>query len=408
MPISLRSLFFFFFWFVWTGGANILPQVYFIEADPAHKESWISLLLVLGSSISVVGFLSGRSTALPGASKPLPLLALFGIVAAAFLTLFFPVPLPVYFGAYLVFRLVSCFIYQRMDQLLLQISKGHQIAAHSRFGVFYMLLGIMVGPLFFAYAHNNLPLVLLSILALTGLSVLPAKSELRGATILPRDPSSGTLHKANKLFLAYGAAYLSVIYLTSSLLLYFLADYYKLENPTTSAAWVMVATSGTAFFASVLYSRRPQITRDLQRWEINTLIILLQGLGISLLFLKLSSTLPYILLSCSIMGASYGIYMVLSRHYASVMERENNNGLLAVYNVLPYVATIAAFGICGLLGVASKHLGWSFYTSIGVFLALLLVAAQILSLALQGALTQTPRASHSSSPPVSKNPDDTP
>lgn len=372
----LRSSFFFVFWFLWIGGANILPQLYFIQVAPETKETWVALLLVLGSMASLAGFIGAGRVAYSKQSNNFKSLLLLVLIAASFSLLFFSVPIWAYLLAYLIFRLVSCYAYQRFDYQMVHSLSHDKAQKYSNFSVLFMLVGVTVGPVFFAYFYNPyiavpvvMGLVVFTLISVWGLSLKRPQQE---------DVVSGVLNAQDKWFLLYSGAYLAVIFLTSSILVYFLRDYYLLESPAKWAGVVMVLTSGGAFVASLIYGmKRQQVAGDVSVTWVNGLVIGLQLFAIGLLYAKPSTELWFLCGCGFLMGVSYGVFMVIGRAYASQRDKQSHNGLLSRFNRLPYVSTILAFAVAGGLNMVGALLPWNYYTSIFGFVVLLLAIASL-------------------------------
>lgn len=370
---STRSLFFFFFWFLWTGGANILPQLYFIHEDPEYKEAWVSLLLMLGSVISVCGvWLAGR---LPYSLKALKvkLFVFYFIVVTMFSVLFFRISLPLYYLCYLLFRFFSCYTYQRLDYLM--IHGGHpekDALTHARISIVFMLLGITIAPLFFAYFHaaeKALPWIIL-------LAAIAYRTSGQVGRVNPSEtPKSkpAGLKKADRQFIIYSLAYLAVVFLSTTLLVYFARDHYGMDGAAVKAGWVMMVSSGAAFLSALVYGvYRKNIPNDIRSPFIQSIILGLWVTASVLIYLKLHNSLGYLCFCGILMGISYGVYMVLGRQFVSIRDRTHKNGMITLFNMLPYYATILIFGIAGLLKLASKTANWDYYAIILVLLLSLL------------------------------------
>lgn len=388
----MRSFFFFFFWFVWIGGANIVPQVYLLAVAPEHKEQWIALLLAIGSVMSMAGvWLAARPPRLlerilfhESSSA-----ALWLITIGSFAVLFLHPPLTFYFISYAVFRFVSCFLYQSLDQYLVRKSEPTKVLQHNRNAMLLMFLAITVSPLFFAYATS--PLIILGVVgSMAGFAAYWLRDI--GQTSLSTGDAPPTLPvllrrtPLHDYFIVYCGAYLAIIFLTSSLLVYFVRDYYALPKPVHSAGWIMLVTSACAsvsclsFAFTVKDASRALFSPILQYWVVG-----LQIVAITLLFLKLSISLWYLCLCTSMMGIAYGIFMVTTRHFAADTESGSGRGLLSVYNMLPYICTFIVFSLAGLLNYFSAFTGFDFHRAIAGLIVLLFV---IIVLAYKGVTAQ--------------------
>lgn len=383
----MRSAFFFLFWFLWTGAANIIPQTYFLSHDPAHKVLAISLLLMLGALVSVVGILLGgqlpRLLISNGQKGHVLILAMFAVCLSSFIALFWDLPSIGYFFSYLLFRFVSCLLYQFLDISVIHGSEPEMVSRHNHNAMIFMFAAITVSPLFFAYTSSFAWIagVVIALALSTGFFLRHAMAT-RAMDSVPAIGSGFSINSGTDAYLLlYAAAYISIIYMTSYLLVFFIHDYYQLHHAVHQAGWIMLVTSASAVAGSMFYANlRRNVFRDMNSAGVQAVIIGFQIGAMALLFLKLSDSMLFLCSCTSLMGFAYGMFMVLTRQYAGEVESKEKNGMLALYNLLPYISTVISFSIVGGIRLAATGGIHDFYMDVGGFIALLLSLVMIFML----------------------------
>lgn len=387
----MRSFFFFFFWFLWIGGANVIPQTYFLAVAPEYKEQLVTLLLMLGSLASIAGIVwetkLGKYISLQAA-----LYVGLPLVVISFGLLFTGLSVVPYFGFYLCFRFLSCALYQKLDAGIchhedIQVSDNH--AKHS---MIFMLVAVCLAPVFFAFYQHGVVVsgvvILLAFVAafyyrniasVIGAGVVGAGITATSANGANANTKNIPLHLSDKYFLIYSGAYLAVVFLTSSLLVYFIRDFYGFKSPVKLGGLVMLVISLAAVVSCLLYGRfRQSPFRDSGCVWVQVIILAAMSVGVVLLYLKLVPSFMYVAASASLMGISYGVFVVFTR--SLVVHRARDCGrttLLAWYNMLPFISSIAIFAAAGGLKLIIASSAYSYYWGIAAVLAVVGMIALI-------------------------------
>lgn len=379
----LKGFFSLFFWFLWTGSANVIPHLYFLETIPEQKELWLSLLILMSTTASLIGVYLTRCKVFTNlvVSRLSILTALF-VTLFLFTGLFLHPSISLYFLLYLSFRLVGNFTYQKLDLYLITELKSEQLQAYSASNVLYMFIGTILGPLFFAYYYSVvevLPVVILfALVSFFGLYqyLSPSnKGTFKAATHFSRKNDTFNLSAIDKSFCLYGLTYLAIIYLTSLLLVYFIRDYYHYNSPAKAAGWVMLVTSSVGFISAGFYGKFRIISSDLKYFSLHAGIIGFTLLALMLLYLQLSYSLWYLCVCTAIMGVSYGIYMTMGRYYVYSVDKDKKNGILSLYNMTPHLSTLMVFLIAALCAWLLGDQLQQYYYSLLVILVILSLSA---------------------------------
>lgn len=234
-----------------------------------------------------------------------------------------------------------------------------------------MLLAVCVAPVFFAFYQNG-ELVGAVVFALAATSAIFYRNIHSKNKPAHKLTNNLPMHISDKYFLAYSGAYLAIVFLTSSLLVYFVGDFYGFASPVKVAGLVMLVISATAIVCCLLYGRFRYLPyRDSCTVWVQIVILGAMALGISLLFLKLSTSFAYVAASAALMGGSYGVFVVYTRSLVVYRARQcGRMALLAWYNVLPFVSSIGIFAVAGALKLIISQGGAQYYWGIATVLAL--------------------------------------
>ena len=359
--IYRRNTIYFFTSFIWTATLSVLPQVFFMTYYPEHKNTFLSLFLLLGTLASIAGILTAQNnkfySSLTATAQRRNLVTASCIFATAvtFSGLFLVKNLSLYFACFILMKFISNLFYNWIDRLFVARSDREQLEIHVRSNLIFQLLGIMIAPLYFSvYISNtttNLVLIwtmaILSIVLLIITDVKKISPDFRrNGPLIPK----GKLSLYHRLFVAYSVLILTSVTLLISMMIYILKDYYKFDNPVARGGMIIGVISAFAVITVLMSGvlSKPQIKlkdkaksqQEFPAWP-NGIALFVLTLTTLAFYLKIFSSFSIILCLCSLAGISYGIFLFCTRNYAS--SASENTLLISVYNNLPNYASLAGY-----------------------------------------------------------------
>ena len=360
--IYKRNTIYFFTSFIWTATLSVLPQVFFMTYYPEHKNTFLSLFLLLGTLASVAGILTSQNnkfySSLTATAQRRNLVTASCIFATAvtFSGLFLVRNLSLYFACFILMKFISNLFYNWIDRLFVARSDREQLEIHVRSNLIFQLLGIMIAPLYFSVYISNTTTNLVLIWTMAILSMVLLMITDDGKKVSPNYRKNDPLFPQEKLslyhrlFVAYSILILTSVTMLISMMIYILKDYYKFDNPAAKGGTIIGVISAfaviTVLMSGVLSTPQIKLQNKVSSHQVfspwpNGIALFVLILTTLAFYLKISSSFYILLCLCSFAGISYGIFLFYTRNYASSASK--NPGLISVYNNLPNYASLAGY-----------------------------------------------------------------
>ncbi len=353
--ILLRNFIFFYISFVTIGTIQIIPQIFFMTYYPQKKTFLLSLLLFFGTLGSILGiWMSQKKRFDLGVKLPLryAMICLISITTVLFIKLFFTVDLTVYFLVFVFFKLCSNYIFNYQDQYFVKITPRNTLNIHTSSLTQFQLLAFLTAPFYFTvfYHHSSLTAVLTLLLGFFTLIPVFNNYGLKQDTSVMKITSINDDQKLNEgdyLFLLYVFFMHSMIIIISATIIYILRDYYKIQNIAVVSGLVIGFVNLSSIVAVFLKGLIPTTSKNEENnisFRLHLVLTILFGSTLLLFYLKLSTSLYYILFPGGMTGTAYGLFLVNTRNYASMTRiDEHKPELLATFNNLPNYSSLLSF-----------------------------------------------------------------
>jgi MFS family permease len=364
-----RNIIFFFIYTIFYATVNILPQFFFLEYYPKEKSTYLLVLLILGSLISVVGVHLAQSYGYiwPDKKKVVKVIFLSSSILSALL---FVVPhwLP-YLIFFLLLKILINFLMQFIDQNFIFSTPKNLLSTHANSNSFYQLIAIITSSIYlgFFYHYSLLNAVLFAVIPILSLLISTEKfPEMKKGMSVQNKPKGSIwqLISYQKSFLIYSAFVFCSYGIFSSMLIYFLNDFYSISDPKTKGG-IILALTCTAGAISIIFIS-PKILRSEKVNFAPKAVFLMSLVNIASLILftlKPYNSFLFISILSIMTGFCYGLFMSLSRNVVSQFVKETpTSNVLSIYNNLPnysflfgFIVTLLIQWIAPLLNI-SAHL----------------------------------------------------
>lgn len=392
--IYKRNSIYFFTSFIWTATLSVLPQVFFMTNYPEHKNTFLSLFLLLGTLASIAGILTAQNnkfysslTATAHRRNLVTAICIFAI-AVTFSGLLLVRNSGLYFTCFILMKFISNLFYNWIDRFfVVACSDREQLEIHVRSNLIFQLLGIMIAPLYFSVyiSYTTTNLVLLWTMAILSIALLIITDGKKASPKYRKsDPlfPKGKLSIFHRLFVAYSILILTSVTMLISMMIYILKDYYKFDNPAAKGgaiigvisafAVITVLMSGVLSKLKIKLKHKDKSHQGFSAWP-NGIALFLLILMTLAFYLKISSSFYVLLCLCSFAGISYGIFLFCTRNYAS--SASENTMLISVYNNLPNYASLAAYLLTLAVSFVAKNKALDFSrVMLGIILALFVLS----------------------------------
>lgn len=361
-----RGSFYFFDSFLIAGLQTVVPQLFFLGQAGAGAKTWLGACLLVGAAAMLAGIQSSRRWSLEAVyhrwprSRPywlgVPVLLGSGLVA-----LFSLKSPPVYLGCYAAVAFMQAYLFNAVDNAWLKTLPIERLKAQGTTAIVAQAAGTVAGPLFFTLGTGIWTVrglgaagALVTGGALWGLLRTGGLQALRPD---PSAPASGNLAPADRWFLVYGLmVYAATVVLTANVIPILRNDY-RVPDARRAAALVLAGSNLVGagavlgyFLLPLLVKRRTgslRVQRPLGHGfpaRAHQLIVTALLAGSVLLYLRISVSLPYVLVIGSVFGVSFGFFRLLAREYASRrVALYGKAGLLTSFNNLHSLAQILGF-----------------------------------------------------------------
>jgi len=384
-----RNLIYFYISFFSAGAVNIIPQLFYNRYYPDKKEFLLSVTLILCSLGAVLGIVVSRKLLGKVDRAIAPIFIIF-VIAFCFIL---QTQKAVYFILMLLLASFTCnFIYNYLDNFFIDNTLHDSLEQHIKAVLIYQMFGYMLSPLFFsAFGNNKListGVILFLAMMITSLSLSQIKVDLRiGSEDKLRIASlkSDRFSCREVMFAGYAISYMMVEMIALASMVYILSDYYRLTDFAIKSGIAMFEILILAGITVVLVRppKKMAEANDPRKSEyllfnptMNLLAVALFMLTIILLALRLSRSFAYIMLALAPAGPAYGIFLKLSRSYASTMDVKNNKGrLLSLYNNIQNISGVAGYCIVLLCWLFAVHYQIDYLQlTIAVIIGMLIIA----------------------------------
>lgn len=387
---NLRHTIFFYLSFFSAGTQNILTQMFYKNNYPQYKEILLPVTLILGA-LAYIGGIYVSNKHLKTAGSLIKVFLIINILSFMLLLVSRQVLL------YILFYTIACFccnfIFNFCDHLLIKRTATGQ-SQHIKAVLVFQLLAYIISPLFFALNPNKTALSMIIVLLLSiscGLlslknSNFPENVALalnEGANLVPI-----TFDLSDQLFILYVVIFLSLVNMATSLLTYFVSEYYMFPNYALKTGLLLMLMSACAGAAVVVFKNplenaegynATKLKYSLFRPKLQMLIISV-FLGMSLLLLiKFSNSFIYVAVILCIMGLGHGLFLSSSRKFASTVSISTGNPkLLSIYNNLQSIALLVGYAISAIVWGITRVFRLPYYPLVIIIFLIMLIIELLL------------------------------
>jgi hypothetical protein len=393
--IFLRNFFFFYLAVIYVATLNVMPQIFFLEYSPANKAELMAFFLTLGTLSAIIGILISHKNIVNPESvfKKKHIAQIFILLIITFSALFAVKNIAPYFLFFIVLKFASSYLYNYLDQYFLKITPQSQTGTHVKASLLYTMIGSIAAPFYLSFFYSN---IILNIAVFSAIGIFSMFFAMRNITKnFPNQSykkdhvSQEPLKTGDWLFITYSAVIYIIVITFSSLVIYFVQDYYHLENAETKGGILIGFTSviSAVSIFSAFFFKKPILTTKINQhieaklfpFFSNLFVIFLLLFSVIMFYFKLSDSFIYLIFLSIPTGIGYGLFLNSSRNYASSVSMQlNKQGLLSIYNNLINYGALLSFGIIFLISFLSKHLSFDFYAIIlKINIGLVIVAAFI-------------------------------
>ncbi|MDH5394048.1 MAG: hypothetical protein OEY11_12740 [Gammaproteobacteria bacterium] len=358
-----RNLIFFPIYALSFSSLNLIPQFFFLEYYPEQKTSYLAVLLIFASFVSILGIFVAEKV--KDASFNLRYFSLFIFLICSVLTsgLFLLSHWLPYVIAFILLKFLTNIILHFLDiNFVKNTAKGH-IFTHSNSSSLFQLLAIVAASLYLGFYHQSS--LLNSTVFVTTLFVclfiawgkIPYNLNSKENTPV-RSTSCTRITSYQKSFLLYAAIVFSAYGIFSALLMYFISDYYTINNPEKSVG-IILALTCIAGSASILLFSKFYANNNVINYAPRTVIIMsiINCIDLLLFIYKPFDNFLFIATLSMITGISYGLFMTLSRLLISqFIKQDPHSAVLSIYNNLPNYSFLFGFITILLLQFLAPHL----------------------------------------------------
>lgn len=345
-----RNIIFFFIYTIFYSTVNILPQFFFLEYYPKEKSTYLLVLLILGSLISVVGVHLAQGYGYKWTNKKKVVTIIF-LSSSILSALLFVVPhwLP-YLIFFLLLKLLINFLMQFIDQNFISNTPKNLLSTHSNSNSIFQLIAIITSSIYlgFFYHYSILNAVLFVVIPILSLLLSTGKfPDMKRGTSDQTKPKGSIwrLISYQKSYLIYSGFVFCSYGIFSSMLIYFLNDYYSISHPKTKGGIILALTCIAGAFSILLIS--PRILRPEKLNYAPKAVVLMSMINMSCLILftlKPFNSFIFISILSVITGFCYGLFMSLSRNLVSHFVKETPySNVLSIYNNLPNYSFLFGF-----------------------------------------------------------------
>ncbi|MGE5328271.1 MAG: hypothetical protein ACM3KR_02040 [Deltaproteobacteria bacterium] len=359
--IFTRNIIYFYISFFSAGAVNIIPQLFYNRYYPEQKGLLLSITLILSSLAAIFGIVvSGKLLGKVNRS----IFSMFWVFVFGFCFSIFTQN-AILFIIMIVFASFACnFIYNYSDHFFLNGTPHDSLEQHIKAVLIYQMLGYMLSPIFFSvFGYKqmlSIGIVLLMALIIAYLSFPYVKLGFQTvkeskADVFVREDKSLSCREI--LFVAYSLSFMMVEMIALSSMVYILSDYYKLTDFGVKSGIVMLEILILSGLTVVLMRPNKKLIDVKSSIEnefllfnpwINLFSVILFMVTVIMLALRLDNSFQYIMLAVAPAGPAYGLFLKISRSYASNIDMKNGRTiLLSVYNNIQNIS--GAVGYCIVL-----------------------------------------------------------
>lgn len=399
-----RGTFYFFDSFIIAALQTVIPQLFFLRTDSPVSQTWLGACLLIGAGSMMAGIAVSRRYPLErlyhGGLLYKRVLPASGIVLALILAGMFSVdangPFTMLYGG---FAFTQAYLFNAMDNAWLKTLPLTALRSHSQTAILYQAVGTILGPLFFTWLAAPWSHIGVAVAggALIGVLIhrLVRSGRLQELREDPRAPSTSGLAKPDKWFLVYGLmVYAATVVLTANIVL-LMQSYYRVAHAPRLVGAVLGLSNFLGVVAVLGYFLWPQIRARLALkarpgpsrtfpYPTHGIIVTTFVVASILFYVRLSTTLPYILVLGGACGISFGLFRLLAREYASRrVALFGQAGLLTAFNNLHSIGQIVAFASLSGLALMSHWGGTSLSQRVIITVGLFMLAGGGALVALQ-------------------------
>ena len=388
-----RYTIFFYLSFFSAGTQNILTQMFLKNNYPQYKEILLPVTLILGALAYICGIYFSNKYLIT-AGYLIKFFFILNIVSFIFLMVIKQVLL------YIIFYIIACFccnfIFNFCDHYLIKRT-GTGLSQHIKTILVFQLLAYIISPLFFALNSHK---TILSVGVILLLSVFVGLLSIKNCNFQEKvtftldegvNSSQKPFDLSDQLFVLYIVIFFSLVNMATSLLTYFVSEYYMFQNYALKTGLLLMLMSACAGAAVVAY-RSPsekaegynvkKLKHSLFRPKLQIAIISVYLLMVYLLLIKLSNSFIYIAVILCIMGLGHGLFLSSSRKFASTVSIRNGNPrLLSLYNNLQSIALLVGYSISTIIWEIARAFKFNYYPLVIIsFLIMLIIEILIICL----------------------------
>ena len=353
--VAVRASFFFAFSFAWAGAVNVLPQVWLLAHLPAQRHFLLSVILLWGTASAVAGIaLSQRQLARGHALRRIHLVpATLGWVVPLVVT-FHVDSVAAYVVAYGLFRLVSNWLYNHLDQALVRLAGRERAATHVTAALVFQLLGMMAAPPFFSFLSGRpqVETVVLVVMALA--TVVPAWLAPLPRAVTPRAAGAGSPSTEVRFHVYVFLCHAAVMAFATQLI-YLLRDLHGLPDAARVGGALLALLSAVSVAAAVVATRR---VAGSSSGEPPRAVFLLSSVvflsAMAIFALGPRGSVAWLVPPAVLAGTGYGLFLGATRLFATANAAQRPR-MLSLYNNMPNLASLGAYGVTALLSLGVDH-----------------------------------------------------
>ena len=358
---------------------NVISQEVFAQVAAAHKEAWLSAALLAGTLASALGVWAARRFGLPDGPAGSVLMVVIGAAFALALT----------WRQALAFTALSVALRFAMHYAT-QALDGRAVAAagessrrlNDMAGLGMRFAGMLLGPLWFSVAGDQVAASLIMITALTALGAWSAwglrYAQAPGAPGAPDAPhvdgsASGLMsgskagsapRSSTRGLMRAGTLIYAAYYLLASSVIYVLADQHGAPDATRRGGLMVTAVYGSAIVATLVeLARARRSARSALEMAPAALLMMVVGVGLSWQGARHGVVQGVLAL---LLGVAFARFQLAARDHATrAALGQGDPQALADYNNMANASALVGYAVMAALVGVAQVTGAAFAALVG-------------------------------------------
>lgn len=368
----LQEIVFFFLSVVFAGTIYVIPQIFLLKYYPESKNTFLTGLVVAGTIAAVMGVWMSNNQRIYKAVRNrkyfIPLLLI--VLTLLFNLLHFINSIVLFLLLLVAVKLISNFIYNYLDISLSSGSTEQELKQHVKAVLLYQLLAYIIAPVYFSLCFFRTPFNILGVSLISIFSIvflLKAKANIVAADTKKVNVGK-KLDRSDWSFLLYSSLVQVGMMIISSLIIFILRDYYFYEDAVLKGGILVgcislvsvVTIFVTAFLRKKVGEKSDQKGIFLST-KTNYIAMVLFFMSGVMLLAKLSNTYIYLLMTGTLTGVAYGLYLYSTRTYAnSKASVEGKTKILVHYNNIANIGALISLSLVYIFTQVSNSLEVNF------------------------------------------------